>query len=117
MIKTVAISEDVFDRLNRLSVTNDVSIAKLVDLGLDYLETKYIGYVGTWDEFLEYTSPLLQFFLHDAIWHSDEGDFFIAVNNKYAYQQLKIHKHHLEESLKSFYRKDYSVSISMVNDD
>lgn len=116
MIKTVAISEDVFNRLNRLSVTNDVSIAKLVDEGLDFLEKKYANY-GTWDGFLEYTSPLLQYLLHNAIWNYDEGCHHIAVENKFAYNLLKHYEKDLIDSLKSYYGKDYSVYISMVNHD
>lgn len=116
MIKTVAISEDVFDRLNRISITNDVSIAKLVDEGLDVLEKKYANY-HTWDGFLEYTSPLLRFLLHNAIWNYDEGCHDIAVENKGAYNLLKHYEKDLIDSLKSYYGKDYLVYISMVSND
>lgn len=116
MMKTVAISEDVFDRLNRLSIACDLSIAKLVDEGLELLEKKYSGY-QTWDGFVDSTSPLLQFLLHNAIWNYDEGCHYIAVENKYAYNLLKSHEVDLIKSLKSYYGKDYSVSIDMVNND
>ena len=116
MIKTVAISADVFDRLNRLSMTYDFSIAKLVDEGLDLLEKKYANY-QTWDGFLDYTSPLLQFLLADAIWNYDEGCHYIAVENKGAYNLLNMYEKDLIDSLKSYYGKDYSVYISMVNND
>lgn len=116
MIKTVAISEDVFNRLNRLSVTKDVSIAKLVDEGLDFLEKKYANY-GTWDGFLEYTSPGLRFLLHNAVWNYDKGCHYITVENKGAYNLLKDYEKNLIDSLKSYYGKGYSVNIYMLENE
>ena len=94
----------------------NLEIKDLLSKELNYLEYKYSNY-GTWDGFLRNTSALFEFLLHNAIHTYDEGCHYIAVENKYAYNQLKAHKIDLIKSLKSYYGKDCSVYIDMVNND
>ena len=115
-MRIMEVSEDLYNRLHRISLLNNLEIKDLLSKELDYLEDKYSDYY-TWDGFLRHTSPIFQFLLHNAIWNYDEGCHYIAVENKYAYNQLKIHQADLIKSLNSYYGKDFSVYIDMVNND
>lgn len=123
--KTIEVSEYVYDRLETQSNLNNLKFSDLIEIGLElYLDKKLhewrksknypkivLRKLMGWDDFLDHTSALLQFYLHHAEVTFNEDSIKIYVDNSFAYDGIKQDMSKLKESLKSFYKKDLDVTL------
>ena len=115
--KTIEVSEYVYERLDGLSLAHELSIAAVIDIGLDYLETKYKWPNNRWEDFLDQTYPLLQFCLNNATAIFRGGHLTIYVTHSFAYDQVTQNWSKLKESLNNFYKKDFNVTLALEHND
>jgi hypothetical protein len=115
--KIIEVSEYAYERLDSLSYAHDLSISALVEIGVNYLESENKWCDNQWEDFLESTSPILHFVLHSSQVFFDNNNLKIYPVSSFAYQQLKQNISKLKDSLKSFYKKDFNVTLVLEHHD
>ena len=125
---TIEIPSNTKEALHRLSLQYGFRISDIIDMALVgweiRMETMNLPnhntreiILGRWEEFIDSTSPILQFSLN-AVEPEIEGNRLILQAKKnFTFDQLRINLDKLEESFSSFYGMDIGIEIRMVQYD